>query len=113
VEPQDGSVLNGAIRETMEEVGVDAKDLRHRSPLSPLFLEMIMDIHESDCHLRGYLIFYFESNPAWDMRVHVYSGTKWTGEPAESEGRGASEYAKIAIFDIICRICRNEATMVP
>lgn len=50
--------------------------------LPPLFLSL----RSSHFFLSGTLIFYFASNPLWDMCVSVFTGHTWTGHPIETEG---------------------------
>ena len=57
------TVEQGALRETKEEIGIDAKAL-------------------SKC---AELTFLFPAKPEWDQLVSVYLCESWDGEPAESE----------------------------
>ena len=58
-------VLDAAIREVQEEVGVRLKK---------------QNIREA-----GYIDFSNEQDPSWEQRVYVYLADAWEGEPAESE----------------------------
>ena len=59
------TVLEAAIRETKEEIGVDIEISR---------LNKIAE-----------LSFNFPHNPAYDQMVHAYFVEEWNGEPTESE----------------------------
>ena len=59
------SIVEAAVRELKEEVGVTA-DLKH--------LESIGDIK-----------FYFKNKSDWDQHMHIFFVKNWEGEPAESE----------------------------
>jgi len=60
---ENESVEETAIRETEEEIGVNATDIRKVAEIS----------------------FYFPHNPAWDQLVHIYFSENWQGEPKETE----------------------------
>lgn len=62
VNPEE-TVEEGAKRETQEEIGVFAKELKKVAEL----------------------YFYFSQNSNWNQLVHVYVCENWDGEPAESE----------------------------
>ncbi len=59
----DKNIIEAAIRETQEEIGVKAKDLEKVAVLN----------------------FYFPYNKNWDQTVHVFLVKNWEGEPRESE----------------------------
>ena len=63
LEKGDENVIEAAIRETEEEIGVRVKDLEKVAVLS----------------------FYFPYNQKWDQDVHVFLAKNWEGEPIESE----------------------------
>lgn len=56
-------ILNTAIRETQEEIGVLVKNLKQLATLD----------------------FYFQANPDWNQQVLVYTTNDWEGEPVETE----------------------------
>ncbi len=56
-------IADAVIRETKEEISVDAKNLTKVSELS----------------------FTFPHNESWNQKVHTYICTEWEGEPLESE----------------------------
>ena len=61
---KDGeSIEDATIRETKEEIGVEAKNLNKVAELT----------------------FRFSKNPSWNQIVHTYFTENWTGEPTESE----------------------------
>lgn len=63
---QEGEdVKVAAAREVKEEAGVD--------------------ILPEDLKEAGILEFRFQNNPDWDNSCHIFTATKWTGEPSESE----------------------------
>jgi 8-oxo-dGTP pyrophosphatase MutT (NUDIX family) len=57
------TIEEGALRETKEEINVEAKNLTKVAELT----------------------FTFPHNPAWSQMVHVYTSEIWLGEPEESE----------------------------
>jgi len=59
----DKTIIDAAIRETREEIGVEAEGL-----------EKV-----------GLLSFYFPYKEEWNQDVHVFLVKKWQGEPSESE----------------------------
>ena len=62
--PKDNeNILDTAIRETQEEIGVTPKNILPT----------------------GTLDFYFESKPEWNQQVLVFITHEWEGEPSESE----------------------------
>lgn len=63
VEEQDKTIEDGAKREVMEEIGVEAKKLKKVAELT----------------------FYFLQNSEWDQLVHVYFCEVWNGMPVETE----------------------------
>lgn len=63
LEKGDKNVIDAAIRETKEEIGVSVEGLEKVAVLS----------------------FYFPYKKEWDQDVHVFLVKKWEGEPAESE----------------------------
>ena len=64
VEP-DETIVNAALRELEEEIGVKAS--------------------EHNLIKLGQLTFLFPANPAWSQVVHVFQVTEWKGDPAESD----------------------------
>ena len=60
---ENESIEEATLRETKEEIGVDAKNLLKVSELS----------------------FNFPHNPDWNQVVHVYLSHEWENEPTESE----------------------------
>lgn len=62
VEAGEG-IVDGAIRETQEEIGVSVRDPKQVAELT----------------------FHFPHKPEWDQFVHAYFAERWEGEPAESE----------------------------
>ena len=62
-EKGDKDIIDAAIRETEEEIGVKIKEFEKVAILS----------------------FYFPYNPKWDQDVHVFLAKGWQGEPIESE----------------------------
>lgn len=63
LEKGDKSIVDAAIRETEEEIGVKVKDLDKVAILN----------------------FYFPYNQAWNQDVHVFLVKNWEREPRESE----------------------------
>lgn len=59
----DKDILETAIRETEEEIGVKTNNLEKVAVLT----------------------FYFPNKKEWDQDVHVYLAKDWDGEPTESE----------------------------
>ena len=59
----DKSILDAAIRETKEEIGVEIKNPEKAAVF----------------HFR------FEKNKEWDQDVHLFLAKNWEGEPSESE----------------------------
>lgn len=59
----DKNILEAAVRETKEEIGVDIKNPEKF----------------------GLFHFRFPHKPEWDQDVHLFISKKWTGEPTESE----------------------------
>ncbi len=59
------SFLEGALRETEEEIGVSIKP------------ENAKEV--------GVLYFHWIEKPEWDQEVHVFFASEWDGEPSESE----------------------------
>jgi len=59
----DKNILETAIRETEEEIGVKTNNLEKVAVLT----------------------FYFPNKKEWDQDVHVYLAKDWNGEPTESE----------------------------
>jgi len=59
----DKNIMEAAIRETEEEIGVKVKDLEKVALLD----------------------FYFPYHPDWNHPVHVFLVKNWQGEPRESE----------------------------
>ena len=57
------SIEQAAKRETEEEIGVRAKDLKQVATLD----------------------FFFAKKPEWNQQVHVFFTTEWDGVPTESE----------------------------
>ncbi len=57
------TIEEGAIRETKEEIGVVAKNIKKVAEMS----------------------FYFPHNPDWNQAVHTYFCESWEGEISESE----------------------------
>ena len=66
VEKGDKNVVDAAIRETAEEIGVKIKDLERMAVLSFRFP-------------------YVPKEKEWDQDVHVFLIKNWEGEPVESE----------------------------
>jgi len=63
---KDGEdVKTAMLREIKEEIGVDVA---------------LDDVTEA-----GILEFYFQNNSDWDNQCHIFTVTKWTEEPSESE----------------------------
>ena len=62
-EKGDKNVIDAAIRETEEEIGVQVKELEKVAILN----------------------FTFPYNRAWDQTVHVFLAQNWEKEPVESE----------------------------
>jgi len=60
---KDKNILDAAVRETKEEIGVDVVNLEKF----------------------GVFHFYFPFNPEWDCDVHLFLAKEWQGVPAESE----------------------------
>jgi len=60
---KDKTILDTAIRETQEEIGVEVKNLEKF----------------------GLFHFTFPHKPEWDQDVHLFLAKEWTGEPTESE----------------------------
>ena len=60
---KDKNILDAAIRETKEEIGVQI--------INP---EKFATFH-----------FYFPHKPEWDQDVHLFLAKEWIGEPTESE----------------------------
>ena len=86
--PEPGETIDAAaLRETEEEIGVTPRDLRRVATLD----------------------FFFPATPefaGWDQQVCVYTATRWTGEPIETEevaprwfARGAIPYDEMWIDD--------------
>ncbi len=63
MDERDKTIEDAAKRETEEEIGVFANELKKIAEMS----------------------FYFPHNSAWDQLVHVYFSESWIGEPKESE----------------------------
>jgi 8-oxo-dGTP pyrophosphatase MutT (NUDIX family) len=63
IEKGDKNVIDTAIRETKEEIGVNIKNFRKVAVLN----------------------FYFPYMPEWDQEVHVFLVQNWQKEPIESE----------------------------
>ncbi len=63
LEKGDKNIVDAAIRETKEEIGVKVKDLEKVAVLN----------------------FHFPYNQAWNQNVHVFLVKNWEGEPRESE----------------------------
>jgi len=63
LEKGDKSIIDAAIRETEEEIGVRVRELEKVALLN----------------------FTFPYNKDWDQIVHVFLAQNWEGEPAESE----------------------------
>lgn len=63
VDPEDKSILEATIRETKEEIGVLAKDLKKVAVLR----------------------FRFPYKEDWNQNVHVFLANNWQGQPKESE----------------------------
>ncbi len=59
----DKNIVEAAVRETEEEIGVKVKELERVAVLN----------------------FYFPYNRAWDQNVHVFLVKDWEGEPKETE----------------------------
>ncbi len=57
------TIVQSAIRETKEEIGVDIQELSKRAELT----------------------FFYSAKPEWDQLVSVYLCDSWEGEPVESE----------------------------
>ena len=62
-EKGDKNILDATIRETKEEIGIEAKNLEKF----------------------GLFHFRFPHKPEWDQDVHLFLAKEWLGEPAESE----------------------------
>jgi len=62
-EKGDKNIIDTAVREIEEEIGVKAKELEKRAVLD----------------------FYFPYQNEWDQSVHVFLVRNWEGEPKESE----------------------------
>ena len=62
-EKGDKDIIDTAVRETKEEIGVDVKNLEKMAVLS----------------------FYFPYKKEWNQDVHVFLVKEWQGEPSESE----------------------------
>ena len=62
-EKGDKNILDAAIRETKEEIGVEIKNP-----------EKV-----------GFYHFRFPHKPEWDQDVHLFLAKEWVGEPSESE----------------------------
>ena len=62
VKPKE-KIRKAAKRETIEEIGINPKNLKKVAKLS----------------------FYFSNNPKWDQVVYVYFCQNWQGEPIETE----------------------------
>ncbi len=62
-EKGDKNIVEAAIRETEEEIGVKVKELEKVAVLN----------------------FYFPYNQTWDQDVHVFLVRDWEGEPKETE----------------------------
>lgn len=60
---RDKNIVDTAIRETKEEIGVDIRDIEKVAILK----------------------FKFPYNRGWDQDVHVFLTNQWDGEPSESE----------------------------
>lgn len=77
--PEPGeSIEQTALRETVEEIGVTPRDLRHVATLD----------------------FFFPPEPeysGWDQQVCVYVATRWDGEPIETEEVAPRWFARDAI----------------
>ncbi len=63
LEKGDKNIVDAAIRETKEEIGVKVKDLEKVAVLN----------------------FHFSYNQTWNQDVHVFLVKDWEGEPRESE----------------------------
>jgi ADP-ribose pyrophosphatase YjhB (NUDIX family) len=62
--PKDNeNIINTAIRETQEEIGV-----------TPINISQVATLN-----------FYFKNKPEWDQQVLVFITHKWAGEPSKSE----------------------------
>lgn len=59
----DKNLMDAAIRETKEEIGIEIKKLEEKAILT----------------------FYFPHKPEWNQKVYVYWVNDWLGEPQESE----------------------------
>ena len=44
-----------------------------------------VDVAFDDLREAGTLEFHFENTPDWDNFCHIFTATKWSGEPSESE----------------------------
>jgi 8-oxo-dGTP diphosphatase len=66
------TIIAAACRELHEETGVMADEHNLRS--------------------RGSITFLFPNQPEWNQVVHVFTATRWTGEPAESDEMRPSWY---------------------
>ncbi len=73
----DETVLRSAVRETKEEICVE--------------------VSEEDLAQVATIDFYFDSNPDWDQRAHVFFVEKWEGEPEETEEMSPAWYKTDAI----------------
>ncbi|AKM82894.1 hypothetical protein A2422_02890 [Candidatus Woesebacteria bacterium RIFOXYC1_FULL_31_51] len=62
-EPKDKSIIETAIRETLEEVNV--------TPINPIRVAT--------------LNFYFPENPVWSQQVAVFLAKQWSGEATETD----------------------------
>ncbi|MDD3647512.1 MAG: 8-oxo-dGTP diphosphatase [Candidatus Dojkabacteria bacterium] len=60
---QGESKEEATMREVEEEIGVKIQELRHV----------------------GKVIFFFPNKPSWDQEVHIFTSTKWEGEPKETD----------------------------
>ena len=67
---KDKYILDTAIRETKEEIGVEIKNPEHTA----IF------------HFR------FPHNPDWNQDVHLFVAKEWEGEPSESEEIRGTEW---------------------
>jgi len=63
IEPGE-SVREAAVREVREETGVE--------------------IDAADLEPAGRIDYFFPTKPAWSQRSHVFTCTRWSGEPAET-----------------------------
>ncbi|EYB68352.1 hypothetical protein DEIPH_ctg025orf0233 [Deinococcus phoenicis] len=65
--------------------GVEAREMPEQAALRELAEEIGVTVEEDQLQFRGEVTFLFSARPAWHQRVHIYTLTRWQGEPQESE----------------------------